>query len=143
MADDKKRVVRRVKANTGASSKKSENVSRKISAKAENSEAKKQTKFVKDASGRQVSEKMAKKLAAKNQKKAKNSNKKHFWAVAWIFAIGRYFRESWRELRAVEWTNRRATWALTFAVLAFTAFFAIFVLLFDWLFQLVIKNVIL
>jgi preprotein translocase SecE subunit len=140
MADVKDRVVRRVKASSASSSEKAKKVSRKISASSDDKAAKTPVKFTKDANGREVSEKMAAKLA---KKQAKGSNGKHFWAVAWIFWIGRYFRESWRELRAVEWTNRRATWALTLAVLAFTAFFAVFVLVFDWIFQLFIKNIIL
>ena len=58
-------------------------------------------------------------------------------------AVGRYFRDSWRELRQVRWTNRKATWALTLAVILFSAFFAIFVLLFDNIFQWLVKEVIL
>ena len=65
--------------------------------------------------------------------------------VLWrpLFAIGRYFRDSWRELRQIRWTNRRATWTLTLAVLLFCAFFAIIVMLFDWIFNWVIQEVIL
>jgi preprotein translocase SecE subunit len=60
-----------------------------------------------------------------------------------FFAIGRYFRDSWRELRQVRWPNRRATWALTLAVLLFSLFFIVLIMLFDWIFNFVIQEVIL
>ena len=80
---------------------------------------------------------------AKKVKRERDPGKKPFFLLRPVFAIGRYFRDSWRELRQVQWTNRRATWALTFAVIMFTAFFMVLVLLFDWLFQWSIKEVIL
>ena len=59
-----------------------------------------------------------------------------------IVAIGQYFAGAWKELRQVRWPNRRTTWALTFAVLAFTAFFIVIIILLDygfqWLFQRVL-----
>ena len=76
-------------------------------------------------------------------RKPDNATKKPFILVRPFCAFGRYFRDSWRELRQVRWTNRRTTWALTLAVLLFCAFFAIFVLLFDWAFQWLVKEVIL
>jgi preprotein translocase SecE subunit len=54
-----------------------------------------------------------------------------------------YFVGAWRELRQVHWTNRRATWKLTLAVILFSVFFALFVLLADWVFNLVVQEVIL
>jgi preprotein translocase SecE subunit len=50
-------------------------------------------------------------------------------------AIGGYFAGAWFELREVRWPNRRATWGLTVAVLAFTAFFIVLILLLDALFK--------
>lgn len=56
-----------------------------------------------------------------------------------LVALGGYFVGAWNELRQVRWPNRRTTWALTFAVLAFTAFFIVVIILLDygfqWLFQ--------
>ncbi len=56
-----------------------------------------------------------------------------------LVALGDYFVGAWNELRQVRWPNRRTTWALTFAVLAFTAFFIVVIILLDygfqWLFQ--------
>ena len=46
-------------------------------------------------------------------------------------AIGRYFAGAWYELKQVRWPTRRATWGLTFAVLVYTAFFIVLVILLD------------
>ncbi len=58
-------------------------------------------------------------------------------------AIGGYFKGAWVELRQVRWPNRRATWGLTGAVLAYSAFFIVVVLLLDagfkYLFDLILK----
>lgn len=50
-------------------------------------------------------------------------------------SIGGYFKGAWFELRQVRWPNRRATWSLTAAVLIFTAFFVVLVVLLDILFK--------
>jgi preprotein translocase SecE subunit len=50
-------------------------------------------------------------------------------------AISDYFRGAWYELRQVRWPNRRATWGLTVAVLTFTVFFVVLILLLDALFK--------
>lgn len=42
-----------------------------------------------------------------------------------------YFKGAWQELKLVRWPTRKATWGLTFAVLAFSAFFVVFILLLD------------
>ena len=46
-------------------------------------------------------------------------------------ALGGYFKGAWVELREVRWPTRRATWSLTLAVLVFTAFFMVLILLLD------------
>lgn len=43
----------------------------------------------------------------------------------------RYLKGSWYELRQVRWPDRRATWSMTAALLAFTLFFVIVILLLD------------
>jgi preprotein translocase SecE subunit len=57
-------------------------------------------------------------------------------------AIGGYFKGAWVELRLVRWPNRRATWSLTGAVLLYSAFFVVLVLLLDagfkYLFELIL-----
>ncbi len=61
-----------------------------------------------------------------------------------IFArIGAYFAGAWKELRQVRWPNRKATWALTGAVIVFSVFFMLLITLLDtffkFLFELIIK----
>lgn len=60
-----------------------------------------------------------------------------------VFArIGGYFTGAWYELRQVRWPNRRATWALTLAVILFSIFFVLLIVLLDtffkWIFELII-----
>jgi len=52
-----------------------------------------------------------------------------------LFAFGGYFKGAWIELRQVRWPTRRATWGLTLAVLLFTAFFVVLILLLDLAFK--------
>ena len=63
--------------------------------------------------------------------------------LRWMAALGRYFRDSWRELKLVRWPNRKATWGLVLAVLGFSGFLVVLILLLDIafkeLFQLIIK----
>lgn len=58
-------------------------------------------------------------------------------------ALGRYFKGSWYELRQVRWPNRAATWSLTLAVLVFTGFFVLLVVLldsgFNWVFEQLLR----
>ena len=56
-----------------------------------------------------------------------------------IAAFIGYFKGAWYELRQVRWPNRKATWSLTGAVLAFAAFFVIFILLLDALFKYIFE----
>ena len=50
-------------------------------------------------------------------------------------AIGRYIRNSWRELRQVRWPNRKLTWKMTLSVILFVIIFAAVIMLLDALFQ--------
>ena len=52
-------------------------------------------------------------------------------------ALGRYLRDSWRELRQVRWPNRKATWKMTLAVLVYCAIFIVFIMLLDALFTFI------
>lgn len=54
-------------------------------------------------------------------------------------ATADYFKGAWYELRQVRWPNRRATWGMTVALLAFTAFFVVLILLLDALFKYVFQ----
>ena len=86
--------------------------------------------------------KIAKKETAPANKKEvqtsepKSASASSFGRLATPFrALGRYFKGAWYELRQVRWPNRKATWSLTAAVIAFTAFFAVLILLLDALFK--------
>jgi preprotein translocase SecE subunit len=61
----------------------------------------------------------------------------------WLRAFFGYFSGSWRELRQVRWPNRRATWGLTLAVIAFTLVIVVFILVLDYGFEQLFKRVIL
>ena len=50
-------------------------------------------------------------------------------------SIGGYFAGAWYELKQVNWPNRKSTWSLTAAMLAFTGFFVVIILLLDALFK--------
>lgn len=53
--------------------------------------------------------------------------------------IGRYFKGAWQELRQVRWPDRKNTWAMTGALLAFTTFFIVVILFLDFLFSELFK----
>lgn len=87
------------------------------------------------------------KVAAKSPAKAKETKavtktKSKRRATRPLRATGGYFKGAWVELRQVRWPNRRATWSLTGAVLLYSGFFVVLVLLLDagfkYLFQLIL-----
>jgi preprotein translocase SecE subunit len=69
------------------------------------------------------------------QKVKKQRSDKGVRGLGALRAIGGYFKGAWVELRLVRWPNRRATWGLTGAVIAYSAFFVVFVLLLDAAFK--------
>lgn len=79
--------------------------------------------------------KVAKKETVKSEEPKKTSKNP-------VKATGGYFKGAWEELRQVRWPNRRATWSLTAAMLIFTAFFVVLILLLDaffkYIFQLIL-----
>ena len=81
--------------------------------------------------------------AEKQAKKAEKSDtKKVFILFRPFVALFRYLRDSWREIRQVRWPNRKATWKMVLAVLAYTALFVLLIslldLFFKWLFGLIL-----
>ena len=71
---------------------------------------------------------------------------KPFWATGRVigkFFVFRYLRQSFRELRLVEWPNRRQTFQLTSAVILFSIIFGIVVAIFDFGLDKLFKQVIL
>ncbi len=84
--------------------------------------------------------KTKKDVAPKKDNKFLKSLKKRFGFLA---KIGGYFKGAWFELKQVRWPDRKSTWSLTLAVLLFTAFFIVLIILLDdgfkELFKLIIK----
>ena len=98
-----------------------------------------------------VKDKKSEKAKRKDQKAAekkvatdKKAEKKPFILFRPFVYLGRYIRDSWRELRKVRWPNRKATWKMVLAVLIYTAIFVIFIslldLFFTWLFNLILAK---
>lgn len=58
-----------------------------------------------------------------------------------VKATGGYFKGAWQELKQVRWPTRSATWSMTGAVLLYTAFFVILVLVLDAIFKYVFELV--
>jgi preprotein translocase subunit SecE len=53
--------------------------------------------------------------------------------------MGAYFKGAWVELRQVRWPDRKATWGMTGALLAFTLFFVVVILVLDYGFSQLFK----
>lgn len=90
----------------------------------------------------QISKKSEQKATKKSKKPLKNPDSEDgrkpigevkLFARPFV-ALGRYIRDSWRELRLVRWPDRKATWKMTLAVLVYCAIMMIFILLLDTLF---------
>jgi preprotein translocase SecE subunit len=60
-----------------------------------------------------------------------------------LVSFGGYFKGSWIELRQVRWPDRKATWSMTLAVLLFTAFFVVLIVLLDAGFKFLFDKIIL
>lgn len=50
-----------------------------------------------------------------------------------------YFKGAWTELRLVRWPDRKSTWGMTGALLAFTVFFIVVILILDYGFSQLFK----
>lgn len=77
--------------------------------------------------------KLAKDKTAKSTKLKENPFKK----------MVNYFKGAWYELRQVHWPSRSATWSMTGAVLLFSLFFVILIVLldtgFNWIFEQLLR----
>ena len=104
-----------------------------------------QTKVTKAQAKQQAKLAKTKAKAAKAKTKAKATKsttpekplKQVFILARPFVALGRYLRDSWRELRQVRWPNRKATWKMTLAVLVYCAIFIVFIMLLDALFTFI------
>ena len=83
----------------------------------------------------------SKKLAEKKIAKSDNGKKSFILFRPFVY-LWRYLRDSWREIRQVRWPNRKATWKMVLAVIAYTALFVVVIslldLFFSWLFNLIL-----
>lgn len=103
-------------------------ITRKVSIKAKNSDNKKvRAKQTADA-------KKAEKAERKAAKKAAREGKKTFVLFRPFVAIGRYFRDSFREVRQVRWPDRKTTWKMTISVILYVILIAAVIMLLDALF---------
>jgi len=91
--------------------------------------------------------KKVEKVVADKATKAKVSKRRPSFSFKKIltpfaYILG-YFKNSWIELKNVQWPNRKATWIMIFAVVVFSGFFIVLIVLldlgFDELFNLIIK----
>ena len=88
---------------------------------------------------------IVKKVEPKTKKPIKNTKnatgekplKEVFILARPFVALGRYLRDSWREIRQVRWPNRKATWKMTLAVFIYCAIFMVFILILDALFTFI------
>jgi preprotein translocase SecE subunit len=106
-------------------------ITRKVSVKAKNSENKKVR--AKEAAEAKKAAKAEKKAA----KKAAREGKKVFILFRPFVALGRYIRDSFRELRQVRWPDRKSTWKMTFSVILYVILIATFIMLLDALFTFI------
>ena len=100
-------------------------------------EAKKVTRITANDDAPKKAKTTKSKKAVKAKVVKKSTDKKNVFA-----RIGGYFTGAWRELRQVRWPNRRATWALTLAVIVFSVFFMVLIALLDVLFQWIFEQII-
>ena len=118
MAEKDKTTVRRIKA--------TDDKPKKVSS----SKTAKAPKTTKKTSGTvKTKAQTNKKVVEKKQVTEKSKHKNPFVALI------DYFKGAWYELKQVRWPTRRATWSLTFAVLVYSAFFVLLVILLDVLFK--------
>lgn len=111
----------------------SEEITRKVSIKAKNSENKKvrEKKKVAKKEAEKADKKAlkAKKKAAKGKKVRKSDEE-----------VG-YFRGAFREIRQVRWPDRKTTWKLTFTVIGYIVLIAVALMLLDALFTFIFNQV--
>ena len=136
--------ITRIKAKDDGGSKKKEahssdeptEVTRKVTVKAKNSENKKSKKA--ESEKAKKLNKAEKKAAAKKDEKPL---KECFFLFIPFIALGRYIRDSFRELRQVRWPNRKETWKLVLSVIVYVIIIAGFIMLLDMLFNYIFSQI--
>ncbi|MES2630793.1 MAG: preprotein translocase subunit SecE [Patescibacteria group bacterium] len=84
----------------------------------------------------------ATKVSKKKTKNIKEAKEPTNWFTRSLVGIGRYFKGAWVELKQVRWPTRKATWGLTLAVILFSAFFVVLILLLDAFFKFIFELII-
>lgn len=110
--------------------------------------AKSEPRIAKQADAQPKISKYAAKVAGVKPKAARKPLPKFLRILLWplkpFAKLGRYFVESWRELKLVRWPNRRESWKMTGSVIAFAIAFAVAVMLidglFDWIFKIILAK---
>ncbi len=136
--------ITRIKANDSGSSKdesknsKAEEVTRKVSISAKNSENKK-AQEAKKSKNKEIEKK--EKAAEKSAKKAKKAKKtKDGKKLPKSDEEIGYFGGAVREIRRVRWPDRKTSWKLTFTVIGYVVLIAAFIMLVDTLFTFIFNN---
>lgn len=148
---EKKKVVRRIKASTNDATKstvsaKTNKVKQKIAdglAPVVEVEPDKEVEQVVNDNKVVKSDKKQVKNKKPTKGNGKSNGKKTFILFVPFVAFGRYVRDSWRELRQVQWPSRSATWKMTLAIIVFCLLVGVLVVVFDWVSQWIIQEVVL
>lgn len=148
---EKKKVVRRIKASTNDATKstasaKTNKVKQKIAddlAPAVEAKPDKEVEQVVNDNKVVKSDKKQVKDKKPTKRNRKSNGKKTFILFVPFVAFGRYVRDSWRELRQVQWPSRSAIWKMTLAIIAFCLLVGVLVVVFDWVSQWIIQEVVL
>lgn len=113
----------------------SDDGAKKSSSRSETTKVHKLTSKEKVAIAENKNLKSPSKKVSKSEIAAQKSEKQSGRSRRPLRAIGQYFRGAWYELRQVRWPDRSNTWQMTGALLVFTLFIAIVILLLDALFK--------
>ena len=115
------------KSDTKSSNKTEEASSKVVRIKASDSKSSKTKKASTSRSAKVAADKKATKKPVEKKTSANLAKKRGGWLRSFLG----YFKNSWIELKQVHWPTRKATWSLTFAVLVFSGFYVLFIMLLD------------
>lgn len=118
-----------------------EEVTRKVSVKAKNSDNKKLAKARKDKIESAKKAEKVKAKAAKKERKIPAILKPIWWILTPFRALGRYIKESFAEIRQVRWPSSKETWKMTLSVILYVVLISAFIMLLDALLTKVFNTV--
>ena len=67
-------------------------------------------------------------------------NKVGKWLGKDVKWLPKYFRDSYKELKRVVWPGRKETWRMFFAVITFSIFMAVIIVIVDNIFERIIER---